>query len=200
MTTYYMGSYKVPAKVPVRLALTKIYGVGYTRAWFLHYRSGGHFYQKMTLTRRVQRKTWLNYFKKRFLLGVLLKNLKRANIKRLKYIKCRRGLRHSAYLPVRGQRTHSNRRNPRYLGSGTWQYVPTKPLAKIKKVSKYIRHKPGLVENSNAVYDKLLGRVFASFSKNKRYLTQMARRGKLGQFAKLAKQKTLTLKKGKKKK
>ena len=54
-----------------------------------------------------------------------------------------------------------------------------------------MRHKPGLVERSNAVYAKLLERNFAVLQKNKRYFKYLTRQGKLGQFTKLAKQKKL---------
>lgn len=183
----YIGIYKVAPKAPINLALTKIYGVGLGRALWLHYRSGAHQHQRVGDATRRHRKSWMNFFKRRYLLGVALKTVKRSNVKRLKYIKCYRGLRHIAFLPVRGQRTHSNRRTSRYLGSGTWQYVPSIPITKLKKVSKYIRHKPGLVEASNAVYQKLLERNFQTLQKNKRYFKQLSRRGNLAQFAKLAK-------------
>jgi small subunit ribosomal protein S13 len=196
--TSYIGSYRIKPAKPVGLALTTIYGVGLGRARFLQVKSGAHTQQRMRHTTRHQRKKWFNLLKRRFALGLVLKTLKRANIKRLKFIKCYRGLRHGQFLPVRGQRTHSNRRTSRYLGSGTWQYVPSVPASKIKKVSKYIRHKPGLVERSNTIYNKLLARHFVSLQKDKRYFKQLNRQGKLGQFAKLAKHKT-TAKKGAKK-
>lgn len=185
----HIGTYKVEVNHPIKLALTEIYGVGAGRAERLHYLSYAHQQQCVKHASRRHRKYWMNFFKRRYHLGVTLKTFKRRNIKRLKYIKCYRGLRHSLFLPVRGQRTHSNRRTSRYLGSGTWQYVPTMPISKLKKVSKYVRHKPGLVERSNEVYQKLLERNFSVLQKNKRYLKQLARRGGLAQFAKLAKQK-----------
>ena len=194
----YVGTSKVRAKKPLRLALTSIYGIGFGRAHRLHYLNGAHTGQRMRHTVRRQRKLYARFLKRHFRLGIYLKTLKRANVKRLKFIKCNRGLRHSAFLPVRGQRTHSNRRTRRYLGSGTWQYVPSKPAAKLKKVRKYIRHKKGLVERSNEVYQKLLERNFTVLLKNKRYFKQLQRQGKLGQFAKLAKQKKPKAKKLKK--
>jgi small subunit ribosomal protein S13 len=198
----YMGTYKISSsKKPIKLALTDIYGIGLSRAWRLHYRIGAHTNQRLCHTKRVQRRTWLRKLKRRALIGDLLKTLKRDNLKRLKYIKSYRGVRHSLYLPSRGQRTHSNRRTSRYLKSGTWHYVPTIPISKLKKLSKYVQHKKKLVEKSNDTYGKLLSRNFAQLQKNKRYFKQLSRQNKLAQFTKLAKQnKVLTFKKNKKKK
>jgi small subunit ribosomal protein S13 len=186
----YMGIYKISVKKPITVALPNIYGIGYSRANLLRRVRGAHPLQTLRHTTKIQRKFWMHTLKKTFLLGSLLKQLKRTNIKRLKYIKCNRGLRHSWFLPTRGQRTHSNHRTSRYLMSGTWQCVPTGPAVKFKKVSKYVRHKAFLVEGSNAAYHKLLQRNFTLLQKNKRYFKQLTRQGKLAQFAKLAKQKT----------
>lgn len=193
----YMGTYKINIKKPITVALPNIYGVGYSRANLLRRVKGAHPLQMLRHTSKLQRKAWINRFKKAFLLGAALKQLKRINIKRLKHIKCNRGLRHSWFLPTRGQRTHSNHRTSRYLMSGTWQCVPTGPAVKFKKVSKYVRRKKFLIEASNAAYRKLLQRNFSVLQKNKRYFKQLTRQGKLAQFAKLAKQNAKNKKKKK---
>lgn len=195
-----IGLTDVKAQALVHYGFKTLYGVGSGRASRYHFKYGAHCNQRLSHTTRQQRKAWVRQFKHFYCLGPLLKMLKRGNTKRLKYIKCYRGVRHASYLPVRGQRTHSNRRTSRYLSSGTWQYVPALPGAKLKKVSKYVRHKPGLVEQSNSIYQKLLQRSFASLQKNKRYYNQLARHGKLAQFAKLAKQKISNAKKATKSK
>ena len=109
----YMGVYKISIKKPITVALPNIYGIGYSRANVLRRVRGAHPLQILRHTTKIQRKLWMHSFKKTFLLGNLLKQLKRTNIKRLKYIKCNRGLRHSWFLPTRGQRTHSNGKTAR---------------------------------------------------------------------------------------
>ncbi len=56
--------------------------------------------------------------KKRHLTGTDLELTKEFDIKRLKKIKSYRGIRHSAGLPVRGQRTKSNFRKNKRKGAG----------------------------------------------------------------------------------
>ena len=56
--------------------------------------------------------------KKRYLTGTGLELQKEFDIKRLKKIKSYRGIRHSAGLPVRGQRTKSNFRKNKRKGAG----------------------------------------------------------------------------------
>lgn len=56
--------------------------------------------------------------KKRYLTGTDLELQKEFDIKRLKKIKSYRGIRHSAGLPVRGQRTKSNFRKNKKKGAG----------------------------------------------------------------------------------
>jgi small subunit ribosomal protein S13 len=56
--------------------------------------------------------------KKRHLTGTDLELQKEFDIKRLKKIKSYRGIRHSAGLPVRGQRTKSNFRKNKRKGAG----------------------------------------------------------------------------------
>ena len=56
--------------------------------------------------------------KKRYLTGTDLELQKEFDIKRLKKIKSYRGIRHSAGLPVRGQRTRSHFRKNKKKGAG----------------------------------------------------------------------------------
>jgi len=99
---------------PLYIALTKIYGIGVTRSQKICSDLG------LDPTLRLKTKdpktvqeiiakiskylethpTWI--------IGPELKQMVRANIERLKKIKCYRGLRHIKKLPVHGQRTHSN--------------------------------------------------------------------------------------------
>jgi len=140
--------------------------------------------------------------KKTYLLKIKLKDIKKSNIARLKAINCYRGLRHSLYLPVRGQRTHSNAHVARYLGSRTFEYVPTVPSTKIKKLSKFSRRKKHLVAASITRYHRLLNKNYVEFRKhNKNLFKQLQKKNKLGVFGKLHKEKLKQAKdKAKKKK
>ena len=103
------------------------------------------------------------------------------------------------YLPVRGQRTHSNAHVARYLGSGTFEYVPKKPSKKTKKLSKYSRRKPFLVEASQSRYQRLLNKNYVEFSKtNPLQFKYLLKKNKLGVFSKIYKDKQKVLKKANK--
>lgn len=65
--------------------------------------------------------------KERYLTGTGLELQKEFDIKRLKKIKSYRGIRHSANLPVRGQRTKSNFRKNKKKGAGIKRKTKKKP-------------------------------------------------------------------------
>ena len=99
-----------------------------------------------------------------------LRLLTKINIFHYKSVNCYRGIRHSLYLPVHGQRTHSNAHVARYRSSGTFEYVPRRPSAKLKKLSKFSRRKTFLVYQSNARYKRLVNKYFVEFTKTHKYL------------------------------
>ena len=139
--------------------------------------------------------------KKKYVLKHKLKDIKKSNISRLKLISCYRGIRHSLYLPVRGQRTHSNAHVARYLGSRTFEYVPRTPTSKIKKLSKFSRRKKHLVVASVIRYNRLLNKNYVEFKKhNKNLFKHLEKRNKLGAFSKLYKEKLKIAKEKAKKK
>lgn len=117
-------------------------------------------------------------------------NLRKKNITRLKKINCYRGNRHSLYLPVRGQRTHSNAHTARYLSSRTFEYIPRKPSSKVKMLSKFTRRKAHIVKAAVSRYHRLLNKAYNEFRKsNKSLFKHLEKKGKLGIFSKLHKAK-----------
>ena len=133
---------------------------------------------------------WFTYqcVKNSFLLKENLRIVSRNNIKRLKSINCYKGSRHTRYLPVRGQRTKSNAMTARFLGSGSFDYIPQRPTSLLKKVSSYVRRDTILKQNSEANYKKLLSRNFFLFQKgNNRLASFLNKKGKLGVFSKFMK-------------
>ncbi len=176
----------------VQTFLQRIYGYGLFRACkvgllYSFGKEGFAFYElnnihKRLIVNKVERKDYL--------LKNRLKDIKKRNISILKLISCYRGLRHSLYLPVRGQRTHSNAHVARYLGSRTFEYVPTVPSTKIKKLSKFSRRKKHLVTASVIRYQRLLNKNYVEFRKNNKNLfKQLQKKNKLGVFGKLHKEK-----------
>lgn len=107
-----IGSIEIPDQERVEIALTRIYGIGRKNVWQLI---------KLAQIDPDKRAKDLNKEE----VGRILKALEnfkiegdlrkeiRDNINRLKRIRCYRGLRHLANLPVRGQRTRSNARTKR---------------------------------------------------------------------------------------
>jgi len=89
----------------------------------------------------------------------------------------------------------------RYLGSGTFEYVPKTPSLKLKRLSKFSRRKPFILQASIARYNRLLSKNYVEFSKtNKRMMNQLAKKNKLGTFSKIFKEKQKLAKEKKKKK
>ncbi len=100
----------IPDNIRIDFALTRLYGVGPTRA--LEVLKGA----KVTITKRTQElseeevRTIQSYIDGHFTVEGNLRSTVNENIKRLREIHCYRGLRHIRGLPVRGQRTKSNAR------------------------------------------------------------------------------------------
>lgn len=113
----------LPQQKRVEVALTAIYGIGLTRSngilATLHIDPNT---RTKDLTES-QVHTLREHIEKNFRVEGDLRREVIANIKRLKDIKCYRGVRHSKRLPVHGQRTRTNTRTIRgnvrvTMGSG----------------------------------------------------------------------------------
>lgn len=117
-----LAGVNIPTDKRVEVALTYIYGVGPQTS------------QKALAASKIDPNTRVkdlteadltklrDYLDKNVMVEADLSRLVSGNIKRLKEVKAYRGLRHSAGLPVRGQRTKTNARTKRgkkvTVGSG----------------------------------------------------------------------------------
>ena len=177
---------------PIQTILQKIYGIGKMRS-FLFSVNITYFFSSISFKKLtgIHQQLLTNLFEEaNYLLQYKLALLKKDNISQYKLSKCYRGIRHSLYLPVRGQRTHTNAHVARYLGSGTFEYVPTKPSSKLKRLSKYSRRKNFILDASIARYNRLLNKNYVEFQKkNKHLFKYLVKKNRLGVFGKLFKEK-----------
>ncbi len=98
----------------VVIALRKIYGIGKVSAFYICKKAGVSPFLKVNqLTDEVI--TFIQKIVSEFDVEGNLRTRIRFNIKRLKDIKCYRGVRHKIGLPVRGQRTRTNARTRKRL-------------------------------------------------------------------------------------
>lgn len=112
----------IPEKKQLSIGLTELYGVGYTTAKKVLTEANVSLDAKPADLSVEQENAVRKLIEAKTIEG----NLKRevsANIKRLKDIKCYRGVRHMRRLPVKGQRTKTNSRTIRgnvrnTMGSG----------------------------------------------------------------------------------
>ena len=103
----------IPQDRRIVIALTYIYGIGNTTAQKI--------LKELKIDENIRAKdlsetdeiTLREYIKKTYKIEGDLKREKISNIKRLKEIKCYRGIRHERRLPSRGQRTKTNTRTVR---------------------------------------------------------------------------------------
>lgn len=105
----------------IEMALTGVYGIGRSRAHTILDNAGvdyGVKTKELTADQEAKIRQQVEAFK----LEADLKREVATNIKRLKDIKCYRGVRHTRRLPVRGQRTKTNARTlkgvKKTMGSG----------------------------------------------------------------------------------
>lgn len=119
----------IPAKKQVWVALTYVYGIGEKTSYNILAQA------KVEPTTRVEKLTDAEVQKIQDVINndhIVEGELQRivtANIKRLKDIRAYRGLRHSANLPSRGQRTKTNartRRGKKTTVGGTAKKAPSK--------------------------------------------------------------------------
>lgn len=103
---------QLPEQKRIDFALTKVYGVGRRNVRQLLEKAK---IAPSTKTKNLSKKEVINLQKAIDTLQVEgdLRQAVSQNIKRLKTIKCYRGIRHVKNLPVRGQRTRSNARTKR---------------------------------------------------------------------------------------
>ena len=112
----------IPNEKRIEVALTYIYGIGLTTSQKILKKSG----VKPEIRVKNLSEEDLNKIRKEiesFRVEGELRRDKASNIKRLKEIKCYRGVRHTKGLPVRGQKTKTNSRTVRgnkrvTMGSG----------------------------------------------------------------------------------
>jgi len=112
MMLHLFGAKIVPKK-QVSIALTKIGGIGYKEATQVCYRLGISENIKVNELTKYQIDQIEQIIGQDYVVHGELKRGKRADIKRLIFISCYRGIRHQDGLPLRGQRTHTNARTCR---------------------------------------------------------------------------------------
>lgn len=104
---------EIPDKKRVPFSLMHLYGIGKSRAFkIVHNLKIDSFKKAQDLTEEEKDKIRA-YIDSHFKVEGKLREEKLFNIKRLKDIKCYRGIRHIKGLPVRGQQTRTNTRTVR---------------------------------------------------------------------------------------
>jgi len=112
----------IPDAKRVEIALTYIYGIGLTTSQKILATTGVSADTRVKDLTEAEIGKLREYIDKNCQVEGDLQRQVSMNIKRLKEIKCYRGLRHTANLPVHGQRTKTNARTKRgrkiTMGSG----------------------------------------------------------------------------------
>lgn len=112
----------IPTEKRLEIALTYIYGIGLNTSQTILKNLNIDPNQRVKNTSEADLSKIREYIEKNLTVEADLSRVVSGNIKRLKEIKAYRGLRHSAGLPVRGQRTKTNARTKRgkkvTVGSG----------------------------------------------------------------------------------
>ena len=115
----------VPDKKRIPIAFTYIHGIGHTTAFKICEKLGINVQTRMgEATEDELNKIRAEIDSAEYLIEGDRRREVAMNIKRLMDMKCYRGLRHRAHLPVRGQRTRTNARTRK---------GPAKPIAGKKK-------------------------------------------------------------------
>lgn len=174
--------WKKPNKNIINFLLILL-GVGFGRARKIVVKISGRWELPITKYSWRHYRWCSNYFsKKKLILGQHLIELRKRNRKLYKKIHCYRGIRLINYLPSRGQRTKSNGITSRYLESGTFEYVPTRP-GNFKKILSYTRRSELIKKESEVGYQKKLRVNFAKFkSRIKKEFNMVQRKGQWGSF------------------
>ncbi|MDO8752153.1 MAG: 30S ribosomal protein S13 [Candidatus Wolfebacteria bacterium] len=103
----------IPDEKKIKIALTYIYGIGHTSAGNILRATKIDAEKRAKNLEREEVNRIQVLLEKDYKVEGELRQIKRANINRLKSIKTYRGIRHTKGLPVRGQRTKSNSRTVR---------------------------------------------------------------------------------------
>ena len=104
----------LPDKKAIWIALTMVYGIGRSRSKVILDKLGIHLETKVKDLTDEQQKAISDELKEYTLENDLKRNVA-SYIKRLKEIKCYRGMRHNLGLPVRGQKTRKNAQTAKRL-------------------------------------------------------------------------------------
>nr|YP_001661427.1 ribosomal protein S13 [Cycas taitungensis]QXE43886.1 ribosomal protein S13 [Cycas revoluta]BAF98429.1 ribosomal protein S13 [Cycas taitungensis] len=129
--SYIPGARSVPNE-QVRIASTKIDGIGPKKATRVRYRLGISDNIKVNESTKYQIDQIEQIIGQDHVVHWELKRGKRADIERSISISRYRGIRHQDGLPLRGQRTHTNARTCRKFG-----IVPINQRSKIKRMIRY---------------------------------------------------------------
>ncbi|WP_342262143.1 30S ribosomal protein S13 [Alphaproteobacteria bacterium endosymbiont of Tiliacea citrago] len=108
MATVNIAGVNIPSDKKVPYALMYIYGIGKTRAFFICKSLNIDENSRTKDLSEDQLTNIRNFIDENYKTENDLKREKSGHIISLKSIRCYRGLRHLANLPVRGQRTNSN--------------------------------------------------------------------------------------------
>lgn len=109
----FISGARLVADKQVRIALTKMIGIGLKKAIQVCYRLGISGNIKIKELTKYQIDQIEQMIGQDHVVHWEWKRGKRADIERLIYISCYRGIRHQDGLPLRGQRTHTNARTCR---------------------------------------------------------------------------------------
>nr|ULQ69513.1 ribosomal protein S13 [Isolepis setacea] len=109
---YLLGARLLPDE-QVRIASTKIHGIGSKKAIQLCYQLGLSGNIKINELSKYKIHQFSKMISQDHVVHWELKRGERADIERLISINCYRGIRHKDRLPLRGQRTHTNARTAR---------------------------------------------------------------------------------------
>lgn len=111
---------KLPHKKQVKYTLTYIFGINLWNAEYICKNTGINPSVRMDLLNKNQINKLINYINKYVEVEQDLKNLLKQRLSTLRSIKNYRGLRNWHGLPVRGQRTHTNRKTKKRFIYKKW--------------------------------------------------------------------------------
>lgn len=98
----------LPIKKQILYALPYIYGIGLTRAKIICQELNIEITRKVSDLNEEELAKIRSFIDKHYKVEGDLKHEVTTNIRNMISIRCYKGLRHQAHLPVRGQRTHDN--------------------------------------------------------------------------------------------
>jgi small subunit ribosomal protein S13 len=104
----------IPDKKVIRVGLTAVYGIGLSRSRTILEKLNIPLEKKVADLSEEEKKALTDELKDMVLENDLRREVA-SHIKRLKEIKCYRGMRHNLGLPVRGQKTRRNARTAKKL-------------------------------------------------------------------------------------